>query len=151
HRGRRQHPRRRTAQGEHRPRARAAERGPRALAPAAWQRRSVVMTSTRVTTAYHESGHAVAAVVLGLGVEAASIMPTAEWVGHVDVPVPLEQDRDLDYWVRRATMTWAGPLAGSRYLGARVDELDSDDRAQIRVYAMACALGPGETDAFAMW
>jgi Peptidase family M41 len=108
-----------------------------------------VTKESRVVTAYHEAGHAVAAVTLGLDLEVASIVPDGDRLGHVIVTV--DEARDLDYYVRRATMTWCGPLAGERHFGARVEDLGDDDRDQVAAYGDLVALGSGEAGDFAQW
>jgi hypothetical protein len=95
------------------------------------------------------SGHAAAAVVLGLGVERATIIPEGDCLGHVIVPVA--NDPDLAYYVDRAVMSWCGPLAEQRHLGAGVEQLGGDDREQIRADGDLVALGPYEADTFAQW
>lgn len=108
---------------------------------------------TRAVTAYHEAGHAVAAVVLGLDVELATIVSTVEPWGHLrgHVVVTVPGRRDLDYYVRRATMTWCGPLAEHRHLGAGVEDIGDEDCRQIFAYGDLSALGLGEAGAFAQW
>ena len=107
------------------------------------------VSPTRAEVAHHESGHAVSALVLGLNLELASIVPDGDHLGHVIVAVP--KHRDLDYFVRRATMTWCGLLAGERHFGVTVEDLGDDDHQQITAYGDLAALGFGEAAAFAQW
>jgi hypothetical protein len=99
--------------------------------------------------AWHEAEHATAAVVLGVGVQRATIIPEGDCLGHVIVPVA--DKLDLAYYADRAVVSWCGPLAEQRHFGAGVDELGSDDREQIRAYGDLVALGFGEADTFAQW
>jgi hypothetical protein len=109
------------------------------------------MGEHRVKIAYHEAGHAVAAVALGFDVEVASIVPDDDCIlGHVIVPV--SDDRDLEYWIRRATMLWCGPLAAQRHPGTFLDDDGGgDDHQSIAVYGDCAAIGSGESDGFKVW
>jgi ATP-dependent Zn protease len=109
----------------------------------------VTQLPSRVATAWHEAGHAAAAVVLGLGVERSTIIPEGDCLGHVIVPVA--NDPDLAYYVDRAVMSWCGPLAEQRHFGGGVDELGGEDRDQIRAYGELAALGLYEADTFTQW
>jgi len=107
------------------------------------------MGENRVKIAYHEAGHAVAAVVLGLEVEMASIVPEGDILGHVVAPEPI--DSSLECWIARATMLWCGPLAAQRHFGAFIDDGGSDDHESIDVFGDCAAIGAGELGGFKEW
>jgi hypothetical protein len=109
----------------------------------------VVTTVSRAEVSHHEAGHSVAALVLGLDVEVATIVPDGSRLGHVIVAV--EEQGDLAYYVARSVMLWAGLLAGQRHIGAGIDEIGGDDLEQVAFYADCVAIGSGETDGFMVW
>lgn len=105
----------------------------------------------RVRVAYHEAGHAVAAVVLGMDVEHATIVPAGDTLGHVIVGDRDENAKDLGYWVDRATMCWAGPLAEQRREGTEIEDLSGDDHDSILLFGECASIGSGEVDGFVTW
>jgi hypothetical protein len=104
---------------------------------------------TPAEVAYHEAGHATAAVVLGLGVESATIVRDGDRLGHVIVPV--DEHGGVEYYIKQATMTWCGVLAGERHVGVVVEDLGGDDHQQIEAYGDLAGLGFGEAPTFAAW
>ena len=68
----------------------------------------------REAVAFHEAGHAVVSLLLGLPVHDVSVRPTAEWNGAVDsgwVDLGYMAQRDETFYPRWATMLMAGPIA----------------------------------------
>jgi hypothetical protein len=69
-------------------------------------------------TAYHEAGHAVAAVLMDVPFRRVTILPDAQCAGRVDlanVEPPIHVKAARDHWARRICVFLAGPLAETLY------------------------------------
>jgi hypothetical protein len=91
-------------------------------------------TKARAGTAYHEAGHAVAAVLLGFQFQHATIVPKDDSLGHVLYGIYTmflnvghrAYARDLrDYLITNR----ASPIAEERHIGRRNDDGAADDDA----------------------
>jgi hypothetical protein len=131
--------------------------------PAEW------LPARRRETAWHESGHALAAVLLGLPVEHVSIVRTSETLGHARFVhaspddhgrsgiCTLDQPSTLRDWAERAIIySLAGPIAGL-FSGpmepGRSDDFDEREALAIarrsdRIRELTAALeaDPGQSD-----
>jgi hypothetical protein len=100
------------------------------------------MTATqRVVTAYHEAGHAVAALVLGRPVAWVSIRPDRKYLGVCAFAKGVF--RPSEDWVEReAVIALAGPAAEAGFTG----QMDWTGAAHDYDYAFGLARGRGGDD-----
>lgn len=99
------------------------------------------MTDTREITAYHEAGHAVAALTLGRPVAWVSVRPDRQFLGICAFGKGVF--RPSEDWVEReAVIALAGPAAEAGFTG----ELDWAAAARDHDYAFDLARGRGGDD-----
>ncbi len=90
-------------------------------------------------TAYHEAGHAVAAILMDVPFRRVTIVPDAQFAGHVDLG-KVEPPSDVDpfnenwdvkaarlYWAARICGALAGPLAETLYTKCWQQQSVSDE------------------------
>ncbi|MEO0444737.1 MAG: hypothetical protein AAF191_01540, partial [Verrucomicrobiota bacterium] len=78
------------------------------------------MTTSRQSTAYHESGHAVQAYALGAEIESLSLEPDAEDLSHGSITIHWHNVAFTDVQVSRSEVriALAGPAAEMIYDGS---------------------------------
>jgi hypothetical protein len=92
-------------------------------------------------TAFHESGHATIAVMMGVPFRRVTIVPDAQFAGHVDLGKvkppslvdPFNENWDVKaarpYWAARICSALAGALAETLYTRCWEQQSDSDEFA----------------------
>ncbi len=78
-------------------------------------------TNLDAVVAYHEAGHAVAAVALRRGIQLLTITPEADWLGRMITTAPVHSADDIDsgrLWRRQRNLLLvaAGPSAHAKYI-----------------------------------
>lgn len=98
------------------------------------------LSVAREEVAYHEAGHAIAALALGVSFEKVSIEPDDESHGRVHgFEVHEDELDDLDFLKRHIVITIAGPLAAARSLGEPdCEPLNNDREAIVDMLIRAC-------------
>ena len=103
-----------------------------------WKAENVSRESFRTRTAYHEAGHAVAAVLLGIGVSSITIVPDVREMssGMTEYRDTLDTT-DTDRVDRYAVAFLAGPVAEARFTPEPIDWEAKDDY----IDAVGCVAG----------
>lgn len=104
------------------------------------------------SVAIHEAGHAVAARVLGRGIDLVTIVPDADSLGFVRHPRPRLPDHALG---RHARETWAmialaGPLAEAMHEGTELPTEDEELALALEL-TLAMSATNDEAVAYVVW
>lgn len=92
-------------------------------------------SSSILTTAYHEAGHAVVALALGRSVQRVSILPGRGWLGRCEFQKGRVRPSE-DWLEREILISLAGAAAEARYSGAYTWEGAAADLRNVRRLAV---------------
>jgi hypothetical protein len=97
-------------------------------------------------TAYHEAGHAVAAVLMDVPFRRVTILPDAQCAGRVDlanVEPPIHVKAARDHWARRICVFLAGPLAETLHTRCwQQQPISDEDTDEFKVWEITVCFGP---------